>query len=220
MDCVLVHKSVRPIVPSQQQLTWVFKLIDSLKARLKPNLKMSKKGISGIVVIIALIAFAAATIMLWLSTFSRPDIFNQITRQGFTIESDTQKDDYILSINAINFLRSRTSKHETAAELMQDLYDAWTDNDEARYNELNAELDQAMEKYLETYEKRCVSLELTNSEGRFIWLNGLWVQNSINCKQSGVGDLASSTPVKVTIPTRNPEQPITFSQRTGKRTSY
>ncbi len=182
---------------------------------------MNKKGTSPAIIIIATIAFTAAAIILWLSFFSRPDVFSQITKKGFIIGSDVQKsDDYTLNMNVINFLKSRTKNHETASELMRDIHDAWEKKDEARYNELNSELDEAAGNYVKTYEKKCVMLELTDYEGKYVWLNSIWVQDSIYCKMAGAGELASAAPIKVTIPTRDPEQGLTFGQRISKKTGY
>ncbi|MBI2133336.1 hypothetical protein HYU11_01500 [Candidatus Woesearchaeota archaeon] len=182
---------------------------------------MKKKGISPAIIILATIAFTAAVIILLLSSLSRPGMLNQITKKGFIIGSDVKRsDEYITIINQLNFLKSTTVRHETTTALIQELHDSWTANDESRFNELSAEIDEAAADYLKTYENKCVILEIEDNKGKKIWLNTEWTKQSLECKMAGPGELATAPRSEIQIPTTKPSNSIKMIQRTVKKTNY
>lgn len=118
----------------------------------------------------------------------------------------------------ISFLKSKTTSHNTAEELMQELYKAWNEKDSERFGRLNSELDEAANLYADTFKNRCVLLELRDNNDNVIWLNAEWVQKSTICKLMA-SEIISAQTNTITLPTGE-QRNILFTQKTTKEFKY
>ncbi len=175
---------------------------------------MNKKGMSAVLIILAMITFTAAVVILWVSFVAIPDLGGRIGKTETTIGSDTAKSElYTLEINQINFLRSPTKNHDSTAELLIDLHSALNQKDNKKLEELSHEMDEATISYLKTYEERCVMLDVVDSNKKVIWLNAVWAQDALPCKMAGAGAFASATKTSMEIPTEDQATYLVLTQR-------
>ena len=169
---------------------------------------MNKKGISTIIIPIAVIVFTASVILIWLMFFAIPGIGN-ISTTEYKIGSDTKNgDEYINTISQLNFLKTKAKSDETVTGVMQKLFLEKEKTGDEEYNRLSKELDELSEEYSATFDKRCISLQLENDKKEI-----LWIMTKDICKTYGVGAFADASITYVPIPTEEPGKDMRFVQR-------
>ncbi|MBI4439187.1 hypothetical protein HY640_04605 [Candidatus Woesearchaeota archaeon] len=173
---------------------------------------MNKKGFLPITIIMAFVIYTAVYITVMAIYFAAVD-FGQALPGTETYKGVSGTEHYQNTISLLSFLRTNAGTETTVSEAITELQKAQQENNEAAFNKLTKELDEAARTYTDQY-KKCILIDATDTTGKE---SLLWQHKSSNCKLISARQLSDRRlRADAELPTHNAKATIKVIQRTGE----